>query len=167
MKKLQELTKDKREIENKYFDLLHEVRFLTDSIYCLTILGDNNYTEFRNMTITEQTEKLNELTSQLIPLAKENLKVNQAILHKLIKETHEPAISEFLKTLLNLSDRTLELNDVIDILLSINLHKLNAGKEFKRSLNLFFSYYNEKYAEQEHTLNIIVTDNVITKINFK
>lgn len=167
MKRLQELTKDKREIENKYFDLIHEVRFLTDSIYCLTILGDNNYTEFRNMTITEQTEKLNELTSQLIPLAKENLKVNQAILHELIKETHEPAISEFLKTMLNLSDRTLELNDVIDILLSINLHKLNTGKKFKRSLNLFFSHYNEKYAEQEHTLNIIVTDNVITKINFK
>ena len=167
MKRLQELTKDKREIENKYFDLLHDVRYLTDSIYCLTILGNNNYIEFRDMTITEQTEKLNELTSQLIPLAKENLKVNQAILHKLIKETHEPAISEFLKTLLNLSDRTLELNDVIDIILSINLHKLNTGKKFKRSLNLFFSHYNEKYAEQEHTLNIIVKDNVITKIHFK
>ena len=109
MKRLQELTKDKREIENKYFDLLHDVRYLTDSIYCLTILGNNNYIEFRDMTITEQNEKLNELTSQLIPLAKENLKVNQAILHELIKETHEPAISEFLKTLLNLSDRTLEL----------------------------------------------------------
>lgn len=167
MKRLQELTKDKREIENKYFDLLHDVRYLTDSIYCLTILGNNNYIEFRDMTITEQNEKLNELTSQLIPLAKENLKVNQAILHELIKETHEPAISEFLKTLLNLSDRTLELNDVIDILLSINLHKLNTGKKFKRSLNLFFSHYNEKYAEQEHTLNIIVKDNVITKIHFK
>lgn len=167
MKRLQELTKDKREIENKYFDLLHDVRYLTDSIYCLTILGNNNYIEFRDMTITEQYEKLNELTSQLIPLAKENLKVNQAILHELIKETPEPAISEFLKTLLNVSDRTLELNDVIDILLSINLHKLNAGKKFKRSLNLFFSHYNEKYAEQEHTLNIIVKDNVITKIHFK
>lgn len=167
MKRLQELTKDKREIENKYFDLIHEVRFLTENIYCLTILGDNTHPEYGYMTITEQTEKLNELTSQLIPLAKENFKVNQAILHELIKETHEPTISEFLKTLLNLSDRTLELNDVIDILLSINLHKLNAGKKFKRSLNLFFSYYNEKYAEQEHTLNIIVTDNVITKINFK
>lgn len=167
MKRLQELTKDKREIENKYFDLLHNVRYLTDSIYCLTILGNNNYIEFRDMSITEQNEKLNELASQLIPLAKENLKVNQAILHELIKETHEPTISEFLKTLLNLSDRTLELNDVIDILLSIKLHKLNTGKKFKRSLNLFFSHYNEKYAEQEHTLNIIVKDNVITKINFK
>lgn len=167
MKRLPELTKDKREIENKYFDLIHEVRFLTENIYCLTILGDNTHPEYGYMTITEQTEKLNELTSQLIPLAKENLKVNQAILHELIKETHEPAISEFLKTLLNLSDRTLELNDVIDILLSINLHKLNAGQKFKRSLNLFFSHYNEKYAEQEHTLNIIVKDNVITKIHFK
>lgn len=167
MKRLPELTKDKREIENKYFDLIHEVRFLTENIYCLTILGDNTHPEYGYMTITEQTEKLNELTSQLIPLAKENLKVNQAILHELIKETHEPAISEFLKTLLNLSDRTLELNDVIDILLSINLHKLNAGQKFKRSLNLFFSHYNEKYSEQEHSLNVTVTDNIITKINFK
>lgn len=167
MTTLQELITKHKQLSIEYFDLLHNVRFLTENIYCLTILGDNNHPEYGNMTIPEQTEKLNELTSELIPLTKENLKVNQAILQELIKETHEPTISEFLKTLLNLSDRTLELNDVIDILLSINLHKLNAGKKFKRSLNLFFSHYNEKYAEQEHTLNIIVTDNVITKINFK
>lgn len=167
MKRLQELTKDKREIENKYFDLLHDVRYLTDSIYCLTILGNNNYIEFRDMTITEQNEKLNELTSQLIPLAKENLKVNQAILHELIKETPEPAISEFLKTLLNVSDRTLELNDVINILLSINLHELNVGDARKTGFTLFFSHYNERYAEQEHSLNVTVTNNIITKIEFR
>ena len=109
MKRLQELTKDKREIENKYFDLLHDVRYLTDSIYCLTILGDNNYPDYGNMTITGQAEKLNELSSQLIPLAKENLEINQAILKELIKLTHEPKILEFLKTLLEVSDRTLEL----------------------------------------------------------
>ena len=167
MTNLEQLITKHKQLSVEYFDLIHEVRLLTENIYCLTILGDNTHPEYGYMTITEQTEKLNELTSQLIPLTKENLKVNQAILHELIKETHEPTISEFLKTLLNLSDRTLELNDVIDILLSIKLHELNTGKKFKRSLNLFFSHYNEKYAEQEHTLNIIVKDNVITKIHFK
>lgn len=167
MTNLEQLITKHKQLSVEYFDLIHEVRFLTENIYCLTILGDNTHPEYGYMTITEQNEKLNELTSQLIPLAKENLKVNQDILHELIKETHEPTISKFLKTLLNLNDRTLELNDVIDILLSINLHKLNIGDKFKRSLKIFFSHYNEKYTEQEHTLNIIVTDNVITKIHFK
>ena len=167
MTTLQELITKHKQLSVEYFDLIHEVRFLTENIYCLTVLGANNHPDYGNMTIAEQAEKLNELTSQLSTLVKENLEINQKLLEELIKETHEPAISEFLKTLLNVSDRALELNDIIDILLSINLHKLNAGKKFKRSLNLLFSYYNEKYAEQEHTLNIIVTDNVITKINFK
>ena len=167
MTNLEQLITKHKQLSVEYFDLIHEVRFLTENIYCLTVLGDNNHPDYGNMTIAEQAEKLNELTSQLSTLVKENLEINQKLLEELIKETHEPAISEFLKTLLNVSDRALELNDIIDILLSINLHKLNAGKKFKRSLNLFFSYYNEKYAEQEHTLNIIVTDNVITKINFK
>lgn len=167
MTKLQELIINNNKIENEYFDLSYEIKWLTESIYFLTILGDNHHSQYGNMTITEQTEKLSELTSQLPSIAKENLKVKQKILNEMIKESKDPTISEFLKTLHNLSDRTLALNDVIDVLLSINVHQLNVGDKLKRSLNLFFSSYNEKYSEQEHTLNIIVTDNVITKINFQ
>lgn len=166
MTKLQELIINKKEIESQHFDLLYEVKYLTENLHCLTILGDNNHPEYGNMTITKQTKKLNELTSQLVPLVKENLKINQAILKELIKESKDPTISQFLKTLLELSDRTLELNDVINIILSINLHELNVGDSRKTGFTLFFSHYNEKYAEQEHSLNITVTDNIITKIKF-
>ena len=167
MKKLEQLIKNKKEVESQYFDLIHNVRFLTENIYCLTILGDNNHPDYGNMAIPEQAEKLNELTSQLSPLVGENLKINQAILKELIKLTHEPTISEFLKTLLEVSDRTLELNETINILHSINVHKLNVGDSRKTGFTLFFSHYNEKYAEQEHSLNVTVTDNIITKIKFR
>ncbi len=167
MTNLQELITNKKEVDSQYFDLIHEVRFLTENIYCLTILGDNNHPEYGYMTITEQAKKLKELSSQLVPLVKENLEINQAILKELIKETHEPTISEFLKTLLDVSDKTLELNETINILLSINIHELNVGNSRKTGFALFFSYYNEKYAEKEHTLNVTVTDNIITKIKFR
>ena len=167
MKNIQELTPKRNHVVQQYYDLLHDVKYLTDSIYCLTILGDNNYAQYRDMAITEQAEKLNELTSQLSTLVKENLEINQKLLEELIRETHEPAISEFLKTLLNVSDRALELNDIIDILLSINVHKLNVGDSRKTSFKLFFSSYSEKYAEQEYSLNVEVTDKKITKIHFK
>ena len=167
MTNLEQLITKHKQLSVEYFDLIHKVRFLTENIYCLTILGDNNYPDYGNMTITEQAEKLNELSSQLVPLVKENLEINQAILKELIKETHEPTILQFLKTLLDVSDRTLELNDTINILLSINIHQLNIGDSRKTGFTLFFSHYNEKYAVQEHSLNITVTDNIITKIKFR
>ena len=167
MTNLEQLIKNKKEVESQYYDLLHDVKYLTENIYCLTILGDNNHPDYGNMTIPEQAEKLNESTSQLVPLVKENLEINQAILKELIKETHEPTILQFLKTLLDVSDRTLELNDTINILLSINVHKLNVGNSRKTGFTLYFSHYNEKYAEQEHSLNVTVTDNIITKIKFR
>lgn len=166
MTKLQELKTNKAKIESQHFDLIYEVKYLTENLHCLTILGDNDHPEYGYMTITEQTEKLNELTSQLSLLVKENLEINQAILKEMIKETHEPTISEFLKTLLELSDRTLELNDIIDILFSINVHQLNIGNKYERGFTLFFSHYNEKYTEQKN-LNVTVTDNIITKIKFR
>lgn len=167
MTNLEQLITKHKQLSVEYFDLIHEVRFLTENIYCLTILGDNNHPDYGNMTITEQAEKLNQLSSQLVAIVKENLEINQAILKELIKETHEPTISQFLKTLLEVSDRTLELNDTINILLSINVHKLNIGDSCKTGFTLFFSHYNEKYAEQEHSLNVTVTDNIITKIEFR
>lgn len=167
MTNLQELITNKKEVDSQYFNLIHEVRYLIENIYCLTILGDNNHPEYGYMTITEQTEKLNELNSQLVPLAKENLEINQDILKEMIKEAKDPTILQFLKTLLEVSDRTLELNDTINILLSINIHKLNVGNSRKTGFTLFFSHYNEKYSEQEHSLNVTVTDNIITKIKFR
>ena len=167
MTNLEQLITKHKQLSVEYFDLIHEVRFLTENVYCLTILGDNNHPDYGNMTITGQAEKLNELSSQLVPLVKENLEINQAILKELIKETHEPTILQFLKTLLDISDRTLELNDTINILLSINVHKLNIGDSRKTGFTIFFSHYNEKYAEQEHSLNVTVTDNIITKIKFR
>lgn len=167
MTNLEQLITKHKQLSVEYFDLIHEVRFLTENVYCLTILGDNNHPDYGNMTITGQAEKLNELSSQLVPLVKENLEINQAILKELIKETHEPTILQFLKTLLDISDRTLELNDTINILLSINVHKLNVGNSRKTGFTLYFSHYNEKYAEQEHSLNVTVTDNIITKIEFR
>lgn len=167
MTNLQQLITNKNEIETQCFDLLYEIKYLTENLHCLTILGDNDHPEYGYMTITEQTDKLSELTSQLSLLVKENLEINQAILKEMIKKSKDPTISKFLKILHNLSDRTLELNDVVDILLSINIHQVNVGDKLKRSLNLFFSSYNEKYAEQKHTLNILVTDNIITKIHFE
>ena len=168
MTNLEQLITNKDEIETQCFDLLYEIKHLAENLHCLTILGSNDHPEYGYMTITEQTDKLSEGTAQLSLLVKENLEINQAILQELIKETHEPTISEFLKTLLNLSDRTLELNDIIDILISINIHKLDVGDSYeKRSFTLFFSSYSEKYAEQEYSLNVIVTDNIITKIEFR
>ena len=167
MTNLEQLITKHKQLSVEYFDLIHEVRFLTENIYCLTILGDNNYPDYGNMTITGQAEKLSKLTSQLAPLVKENLKINQAILKELIKETDEPTILQFLKTLLEVSDKTLELNDTINILLSINIHKLNVGDSRKTGFTLFFSHYNERYAEQEHSLNVTVTNNIITKIEFR
>lgn len=167
MTNLEQLIKKHKQLSVEYFDLIHEVRFLTENIYCLTVLGDNNHPDYGNMTIAEQAEKLSKLTSQLVPLVKENLEINQAILKELIKEAHEPTILQFLKTLLEVSDRTLELNDVIGILLSINIHQLNVGNSLKTGFTLYFSHYNEKYAAQEHSLNVTVTDNIITKIKFR
>lgn len=167
MTNLEQLITKHKQLSVEYFDLIHEVRFLTENIYCLTILGDNTHPDYGNMTIAEQAEKLSKLTSQLVPLVKENLEINQAILKELIKETHEPTILQFLKILLDVSDRTLELNDTINILLSINVHKLNVGNSRKTGFTLYFSHYNEKYAEQEHSLNVTVTDNIITKIEFR
>lgn len=167
MKNLEQLIINRKEIESQYFNLTYQVKYLTENIFCLTILGDNNHPEYGYMTITEQVNKLNELTTQLSPLTKENLKINQEILKELIKETHDPTISQFLKTLLKVSDRTLELNDTINILFSINVHQLNLGDTRKTGFTLFFSHYNEKYAEQEHSLNVTVTDNIITKIEFR
>ena len=167
MTNLEQLITKHKQLSVEHFDLIHEVRFLTENIYCLTILGDNNHPEYRYMTITEQIDKLNELTSQLSPLAKENLEINQAILKEMIKEAKDPTILEFLKTILKLSDRTLELNETINILISTNIHKLNVGDKHKGGFALFFSYYNEKYSEKEHTLNVTVTDNIITKIKFR
>lgn len=167
MTNLEQLITKHKQLSVEYFDLIHEVRFLTENIYCLTILGDNTHPDYGNMTIAEQAEKLSKLTSQLVPIVKENLEINQAILKELIKETHEPTILQFLKTLLDVSDRTLELNDTINILLSINVHKLNVGNSRKTGFTLYFSHYNEKYAEQEHSLNVTVTDNIITKIKFR
>ena len=167
MKNLEQLIINRKEIESQYFNLTYQVKYLTENIFCLTILGDNNHPEYGYMTITEQVNKLNELTTQLSPLTKENLKINQEILKELIKETHDPTISQFLKTLLKVSDRALELNDTINILFSINVHQLNLGDTRKTGFTLFFSHYNEKYAEQEHSLNVTVTDNIITKIEFR
>lgn len=167
MTNLEQLITKHKQLSTEYFDLIHEIRFLTENIYCLTVLGDNNHPDYGNMTITGQAEKLNELSSQLVPLVKENLEINQAILKELIKETHEPTILQFLKTLLKVSDRTLELNDTINILLSINVHQLNVGNSRKTGFTLYFSHYNEKYAEQEHSLNVTVTNNIITKIEFR
>ena len=167
MTNLEQLITKHKQLSVEYFDLIHEVRFLTENIYCLTILGDNNYPDYGNMTITGQAEKLNELSSQLVPLVKENLEINQDILKEMIKEAKDPTILEFLKIILELSDRILELNDLIDIILSINLHELNVGDSRKTGFTLFFSHYNEKYSEQEHSLNVTVTDNIITKIKFR
>ena len=143
MTNLEQLITKHKQLSVEYFDLIHEVRFLTENIYCLTILGDNTHPDYGNMTIAEQAEKLSKLTSQLVPLVKENLEINQAILKELIKETHEPTILQFLKILLDVSDRTLELNDTINILLSINVHKLNVGNSRKTGFTLYFSHYNE------------------------
>lgn len=167
MTTLEQLITNKKEIESQYLNLTYNIKYLTENVFCLTILGDNNHPEYDYMTITEQIDKLNKLTSQLSPLAKENLEINQDILKEMIKEAKDPTILQFLKTLLEVSDRTLELNDTINILLSINIHKLNVGNSRKTGFTLYFSHYNEKYSEQEHSLNVTVTDNIITKIKFR
>ena len=167
MTNLQELITNKKEIELKYFNLLYNVKYLTENVHCLTILSDNNHPEYGYMTITEQINKLNELTSKLSPRAKENIDINQAILKEIIKKSKDQTILEFLKTILKLSDRILGLNDIVDVLISINIHELNIGEKYEGGFALFFSYYNEKYTEKEHTLNVTVTDNIITKIKFE
>lgn len=167
MANLQQLITNRKEIVQQHFNLTYQVKYLTENIFCLTILGDNNHPEYGYMTITKQINKLKELTTQLSPLVKENLEINQEILKEMIKESKEPTILEFLKTILELSDRILGLNDIIDVLISTNIHELNVGNSRKTGFALFFSYYSEKYAEKEHTLNVTVTDNIITKIKFR
>lgn len=167
MTKLEQLITNKKEIESQYLNLTYNTKYLTENLFCLTVLSDNNHPEYGYMTITEQIDKLNELTSQLSPLAKENLEINKDIVKEMIKEAKDPTILEFLKTILELSDRILGLNDIINVLISTNIHQLNVGDKHKGGFALFFSYYNEKYSEKEHTLNVTVTDNIITKIKFR
>ena len=167
MTNLQQLITNKKEIESQYLNLTYNVKYLTENVFCLTVLSDNNHPEYGYMTITEQAEKLSKLTSQLVPLVKENLKINKDIVKEMIKEAKDPTILEFLKTILGLSDRILGLNDIIDVLISTNIHQLNVGDKHKGGFTLFFSYYNEKYSEKEHTLNVTVTDNIATKIKFR